>query len=854
MQFADLPVETIELALSYIDCNCDRDTWARVGMAVKNELGDAGFDIWDAWSRRADNYDQRDARDTWRSVKAHGGVTIATVIHMAREAGYQTEPNPRTIDPAEADARRERREADAQREAEERERAQARAAQTAAQIWEHAEAIDGHQHAYLQRKGITAPGAVRIGTYWRWHAEAGGEIDVHNALIIPIRTPDKLLASVQAIFPDDKNPLGRDRDYLPGGRKQGCYFNIGMPTGEVGELVMIGEGYATCASAHQATEAMAVVAFDGGNLLPVAQAIRAKIPHATIVILADDDRWGKTNAGIKAAKAAATAVGGFVAVPAFASDEGQPTDFNDLHLREGLAVVQDQIKAAMLPKEKAAEPANDNIEPLDIFAECPAPPLRRGMLPRAIEDYAFECGELLGVSPGMVAIPALVACAAALHDEVKIKVKRHEDWRESARLWCAVVGEPSVKKSPSMARATKRLRKIDIDLSDENARRQADYADQMEQFKEAKKEAKKLGGGFVKAPDAPKIERMVVEDATVEALSEVLKDNARGVLCVQDELSGWFGMMDAYTGNKGGSKDRAAWLQAYNGGGRVVDRVMRGSFKIPNWSVSMIGGIQPDAIRRIASNMTEDGLMQRFMIIIGENAPEFDYPTSGEAYSGFSQLVDHLYAVRSGGKDVTMTDGAHVIRQALNAYAAELAQYPALPGGLRSHLGKWSGLFARLLLIFHAIECADQSIHPADLEVSAETASRVDRLMRKFLLPHAMAYYTDVLGNSGDLEHGRWIAGHILSKKLSVITNRDITQAYKQWRGLDDWRRQRIMAMLEDMGWLTPYTEEGAKPSRRGANQWAVTTRVHEMFAEKAQVEATRRDRLRAEIAAMQAR
>lgn len=503
--------------------------------------------------------------------------------------------------------------------------------------------------------------------------------------------------------------------------------------------------------------------------------------------------------------------------------------------------------------------SNDNIpaplgEPLDIFAECPAPPLRRGMLPQSIEDYAFECGDLLGVSPGMVAIPALVACAAALHDNVQIKVKRHEDWRESARLWCAVVGEPSVKKSPSMSRATKRLRKIDINLSDENSRRQADYADQMEQYKDAKKEAKKLGGGFVKAPEAPRIERMVVEDATIEALSEVLKDNPRGVLCVQDELSGWFGMMDAYTGNKGGSKDRAAWLQAYNGDGRVVDRVMRGSFKIPNWSVSMIGGIQPDAIRRIAQNMTDDGLMQRFMIVIGENAVEHDRPENREAYETFSALVDHLYAIQGGKDPVTMTEGAHRIREALNAYTAELSQYPALPGGLRSHLGKWSGLFARLLLIFHAIECAAENLHPNARQVTEATAARVDRLMRKFLLPHAMSYYTDVLGGSGDLEHGRWIAGHILSKGLAVITNRDITQAYKQWRGLDDWRRQRIMQMLEDMGWLAPYTEEGAKPSRRGATQWAVASSVHKMFADKAKTESERRERLRSEIVAMQAR
>lgn len=508
-------------------------------------------------------------------------------------------------------------------------------------------------------------------------------------------------------------------------------------------------------------------------------------------------------------------------------------------------------------------PANDNApaaaaaapQPLDIFAEFPAPGLRPGMLPRAIEEYAFECGELIGVSPEMVAIPALVSCAAALHDDIKIQPKRHEpDWLESARLWCAIVGSPSVKKTPAIKRATKRVRKIDIDLHEQNSALMARHAEQMEHYKEAKREAKKTGQ-YVPEPEAPPKHRLVVEDITVEALADVLKDSTRGVLSIQDELSGWFGAMDAYSGSgKNGGKDRAVWLQAYNGGPRLVDRVMRGTIKIPNFSVNIIGGIQPDAIRRLANNMTDDGLMQRFMIVIGSNQREMDRPPNTAAYTGFAHLIDHLYAVRGGQDPVTLSEDAHRIREGLMEYAAELADYPALPGGLRSHLGKWSGLFARLLLIFHAIDCAGRGVHPVAVQVGRETAQQVDQLMRRFLLPHALAYYQDVLGASGDLEHARWIAGHILSKQLGSITNRDITQAYRQWRGLDDYRRTRIMQSLEDMGWITPFDEDGQQRSRRGATHWIVTPSVHTMFRQKAYDEAARRERIRAEIAAMQAR
>lgn len=502
-------------------------------------------------------------------------------------------------------------------------------------------------------------------------------------------------------------------------------------------------------------------------------------------------------------------------------------------------------------------PANDNVtppadpKPLNIFAEFAAPGIELGMLPRVIADYALECGELVGVDPAMVAMPALVACAAALHDDVKIQPKRHETgWTESARLWCAIVGSPSVKKSPAIRRGTKRLRKIDHDLAEENARKAADYATNMEVFKDTKKEAKKAGL-VASPPEKPAMHRMVVEDITIEALSEVLKDNSRGVLCIQDELSGWFGSMDAYSGGKTGNKDRAAWLQAYNGGFRQVDRVMRGSVHIPNFSVSMIGGIQPDAIRRIAKDMTDDGLMQRFMIVIGRNAKEHDRMEQLGVNRAFGELVDHLYGVQPGSGPVMLSEGAHIVRERLLAYAAELADYAALPSGLRSHLGKWSGLFARLLLVYHAIECAEDRIHPCDELVSQQCAEQVERLMRGFLLPHAIAYYTDILGASGDLEHARWVAGHILSKGVATVSNRDLVQSYKQWRGMDDWGRQRVMQVLEDAGWVWPFAEDG-KPARRGASTWVVNGHVHQVFAQRAADEAERRGRIRAELAAMQ--
>lgn len=731
--------------------------------------------------------------------------------------------------PAQRDEHRQRIE-QARREREaELERVRAEAREKAARIWA-ASTPASPDHPYLVRKGIQ-PHGVR---------------ESRGSLVIPAYSADGTLQTLQFIDADGR------KLFLSGGMKRGCYYPI---KGSAGDTIAVAEGFATAASIHEATGQSCAVAFDAGNLKPVSEAIKERRPSVNITLHADNDNMQscrecdstfdvnenpevcphcgcfhqRKNTGLQAAAEAAAAVGGNVVAP-------PAGDFNDMAQAQGLEAV-------------AATSSNDNLDPIDLFAEFPVPPIRRKMLPAAIADYAFDQGELVGVEPAMIAIPALVACAAALHDGVQLQVKRHETgWRESARLWCAVVGNPSIKKSPSIAKAISRVRKINADLAEDNQKTIAKHAAELEAYKEAKKEAKKTGE-HVKAPEQPQLHRLVVQDTTVEAMSEVLKDNPRGVLCLQDELSGWFGAMDAYSGGKAGGKDRAHWLETYNGGSRTVDRVMRGSINIPNWSVCMIGGIQPDAIRRIAQNMTDDGLMQRFMIIVGRNAKEYDRQEDRQAHDRYRALVDHLHRIVPSDNVVRMSEEAHCIREALSRYTGELMDYGTLPSHLVSHLGKWSGLFARLTLLFHAIECHAISQHPTQVEVSGDTAKRVDTLMRRFLLPHALAFYTDVLGAATELEHARWIAGHILAKRLDMITKRDLMVHYKQWRGLDDWKRQKVMQVLEDMGWLVAIGD--SRETRRGAHTWAVTSSVHAKFATKAAAEAEKRAQVREEMLAL---
>ena len=83
-----MDIQLVKSALSYISSR-DRPIWVKIGMALKSKYGEAGFEIWDEWSRTSHNYNESDSKTTWRSFDAHGGITIGTLIKYAQDNGFE---------------------------------------------------------------------------------------------------------------------------------------------------------------------------------------------------------------------------------------------------------------------------------------------------------------------------------------------------------------------------------------------------------------------------------------------------------------------------------------------------------------------------------------------------------------------------------------------------------------------------------------------------------------------------------------------------------------------------------------------------------------------------------------------
>ncbi len=251
--------------LSFVDAH-DRETWVRMAMAVKAELGNDGFGIWDSWSQTADNYDARAARDVWRSIK-DGPITIGTLVHMARENGWQPDrpltlnrrpttpkiPTPISAEPSPTQA-------------------------YAHELWASVNRDDRAvaSHPYAQKKGIThAAGAGRGRVTGRL---VGRDAD---CLVIPVRTLSGVLVGVECI-----NTAGAKQSF--GSKSQGCLILGNTKDPNIPWAVV--EGWAdavTFVFGWHRGNAVAAAAFGKGRMEPVAHAVDVYFCPCEILIIED---------------------------------------------------------------------------------------------------------------------------------------------------------------------------------------------------------------------------------------------------------------------------------------------------------------------------------------------------------------------------------------------------------------------------------------------------------------------------------------------------------------------------------------------------------------------------------------
>ena len=319
-------------ALHAIPPDLPRDEWVRAGMAA--QAAGLDFDTFNDWSAQAGNYDERAARDTWRSFKPGKGIGPGTLYRVGAEHGWRMDGN-----------KPPHRAAQAPRKAAEPPRKPA-PGMSPAEVWERCEpATAGHPYIVAKAAAGVPLDGLRVlpaGDPLRIQGES-----MAGALVVPAFAPDGSLQSLQCVTTGDtaarlKAKGKTDKLNLPGAPMAGASFTVGdvLP----GAPLYIVEGVGTAWACWQATGHPAVVCFGWGNVGKVAEALRQRDASARLVLVPD---VGKEESAAEIAQAVGAAV---CLMP-----QGEETNFdaNDLAQRDGFDVLACTLEAATEPPKPA---------------------------------------------------------------------------------------------------------------------------------------------------------------------------------------------------------------------------------------------------------------------------------------------------------------------------------------------------------------------------------------------------------------------------------------------------------------------------------------------------------------------
>lgn len=587
----------------------------------------------------------------------------------------------------------------------------------------------GH-HPYLVKKQIKAFGARFRGIY----------------LFIPLRDITGKIWNLQYISP------GGAKLFLAGGRAKGCFHHIGIL--ENGKPIFVTEGYSTGASIHMATQQTTVITFSAGNLDSVIGELKRMYPISPITIAGDDDRWREHNVGRTKAEEAARKYNCSIVFPIFKNTELMPTDFNDLHVTEGLEEVKSQLELATRSNEWP-EPKLINTIKKDL---SPVMALSTELVPEPYQDWLIDITERMQCPLDYVAVGAVLVTASIIGAGCSIKPKAMDSWTVIPNLWGGIIGLPSTLKSPALKEILRPLEILEAQAFETYEKDLQNYWVELEGDKATKEVIKKemvkaaaksdmsamneAKGRLRSFPEQkrPHCKRYSTNDATIEKMHELLSKNSRGLLLFRDELMGLLSHWD----KDGNEADRSFYLEAWNGyGSKITDRIGRGTILTKNLCISLLGSTQPSKLvsyfQRALGGVENDGLLQRFQLLVyPDDTKDWKLvdrkPNEKSREQAFSIIVK-LAEMNFCKYGAQLDEKSEIPYFHFDAPAQEIFYewLTELEGKLRNtsdepvfieHLAKYRKLLPSLALIFHLINIASGKISGPVTKECVQNAAR----------------------------------------------------------------------------------------------------------------------------------
>lgn len=486
-------------------------------------------------------------------------------------------------------------------------------------------------------------------------------------------------------------------------------------------------------------------------------------------------------------------------------------------------------------------PLNPAVVPFDPSGQWPDPDMTVGgpTLPPAPVMTEDEFSLVFGPWSGWLKSAAEVKnapvdyVAAALLTTVSAAIGNArwavpwDGWKEPPVLWAMLVGDPSSNKSPALDSILDPVKEIETEMSEAYcaAREKWDAENEiaalaLAQWRQEAKSAISEGSEAPTKPDAadagsaPVRDRLRIIDATIEKVADLLSSTWRGLLLGRDELSGWLGAMDRYSG--GG--DRPFWLEPYGGRGYTIDRKNSPEpIIVDHLSIAILGGTQHDKLASLLTSCDDDGLLARFMVVAPDAAPLVRPQVALDDHKVI-QAVKRLRSLLPASSEtgqrrpfyINFTDDA---ANALQVFRERCRVWEGDASGIfKSHIGKMPGLVVRIANVLAHLDWAATENGEFVSEITLNHVGRACHFVGEYLRPHAFRAY-GAAKPPPEFEAAKVVAGIIQSEGLTLFKLRDIQNRGR--RGLSKTPEVKAaLAVLEDANWLRQVnTGTGGRPS-----------------------------------------
>jgi hypothetical protein len=292
------------------------------------------------------------------------------------------------------------------------------------------------------------------------------------------------------------------------------------------------------------------------------------------------------------------------------------------------------------------------------------------------------------------------------------------------------------------------------------------------------------------------------------------------MMLIRDELSGLFANMGRYSGGS----DRPFWLEAWNGGRHVVERVS-GSTAIDHLLVGVIGSFQPDKLARAFAG-DEDGMYSRFLFA-WPSAPDYR-PLSNEAAEVEPELQNALTAlIRLPAEDaegIFVPQAVWLSDHAIPAFEELRKWIDKTKAGFDGHERQWLvkgettvlRLAGTLAYIAWAISLAAPSTNGLDGITGSLEPKTIDKqfviaaikLWREFFWPHARAALRQI-GLTDRHKNARHALRWIKANGKNEVSREEIRREALGQK-LDAEQTQDLLDSLEKAGWVKRETTRTA--------------------------------------------